>query len=81
VAPDMVARMTTAQGYEDDGDGYGWGCSVVDEGATVGFGGYDPGISFASRHTPTTGTTWTVMSNHTDGAWPVVRAIRAALAA
>lgn len=80
VSPDLVGRMTTAQGFEDDGDGYGWGCSVVDDGATIGFGGYDPGISFASRHTPATGTTWTVISNHTDGAWPVVRAIRAALA-
>jgi CubicO group peptidase (beta-lactamase class C family) len=80
VSNEMVTRMTTAQGFEDDGDGYGWGCSVVDAGATIGFGGYDPGISFASRHTPATGTTWTVISNHTDGAWPVVRAIRAALA-
>jgi CubicO group peptidase (beta-lactamase class C family) len=79
VSPDLVTRMTTAQGFEEDGDGYGWGCSVVDDGAGVGFGGYDPGISFASRHTPATGTSWTVISNHTDGAWPVVRAIRAAL--
>ena len=80
VGPELVTRMTTAQGYEDDGDGYGWGCSVIDDGATIGMGGYDPGISFASRRTPSTGTSWTVIANHTDGAWPVVRAIRAALA-
>jgi CubicO group peptidase (beta-lactamase class C family) len=81
VSPDLVTRMTTAQGYDDDGDGYGWGCGVVDDGATVGTGGYDAGISFTSRRTPTTGTTSTVISNHTDGAWPLARAIRAALAA
>ncbi len=79
VSPELVNRMTTAQGFEDDGDGYGWGCSVVDDGATIGMGGYDPGISFGSRRTPGTGTSWTVISNHTDGAWPVIRAIRAAL--
>lgn len=79
VSLDTVARMTTVQGYEEDGDGYGLGLSIVDDGSTFGLGGYDPGISFGSRHTPATGLTWTVISNHTDGAWPVIRAVRAAL--
>lgn len=79
VSPEMVTRMTTVQGHDDDGDGYGLGCSVADDGATVSISGYDPGISFGSRHTPSTGTTWIVISNHSEGAWPLIRAIRAAL--
>ena len=35
--------------------------------------GYDAGVSFRSEHDPTTGTTHTVISNTTDGAWPIAR--------
>ncbi|TCO57966.1 serine hydrolase domain-containing protein [Actinocrispum wychmicini] len=35
--------------------------------------GYDSGVSFQSAHNPTTGRTYTVMSNTTDGAWPIAR--------
>ncbi len=37
--------------------------------------GSDAGVSFASVHRPSSSTTYTVISNWTDGAWPVVRAI------
>lgn len=76
VSPDMRARVTTVHGREPDGGAYGLGFWLFDDGATIGLEGYDPGISFTSRHTPATGTTLTVMSNHTDGAWPVARALR-----
>ncbi|WP_214403008.1 serine hydrolase domain-containing protein [Pseudonocardia lacus] len=38
--------------------------------------GMDAGVSFTSVHDPASGLTYTVMSNTTDGAWPVVRALR-----
>ncbi len=37
--------------------------------------GYDAGVSFRSSHDPRTGTTVTVLSNTSDGAWPIVRAL------
>lgn len=79
VSPDTVTRMTTEHGRDDEGSSYGLGFWRFGDGATIGLEGYDPGISFASRHTPATGLTYTVISNHTDGAWPVSRAVRAAL--
>ena len=35
--------------------------------------GYDAGVSFRSVHDPATGVTHTVLSNTTDGAWPLAR--------
>jgi CubicO group peptidase (beta-lactamase class C family) len=35
--------------------------------------GYDAGVSFRSTHRPSTATTCTVISNWSDGAWPMVR--------
>jgi CubicO group peptidase (beta-lactamase class C family) len=38
--------------------------------------GYDAGVSFLSAHDPTTTRTYTVMSNTSDGAWPMARLVR-----
>ena len=35
--------------------------------------GGDTGVSFTSVHDPAEAITYTVLSNSTDGAWPVVR--------
>lgn len=43
--------------------------------------GGDAGVSFRSAVWPTTGLQLTVIANTTDGAWPVVRDVRAALKA
>ena len=37
--------------------------------------GYDAGVSCLSLHQPSTATTYTVISNWSDGAWPIVRLI------
>lgn len=37
--------------------------------------GSDAGVSFRSVHDRETGTTWTFMSNWSDGAWPVARQV------
>jgi hypothetical protein len=36
----------------------------------------DAGVSFHSVHDPGADLTWTVISNTTDGAWPVARLLR-----
>ncbi len=33
--------------------------------------GYDAGVSFRSVHDPTSGLTYTVISNTSEGAWPI----------
>ena len=54
---------------------YGLGFWVEREGPVVTLDGYDAGASFRSRHDPTTGRTWTVVSNTSDGAWPIAKAL------
>ncbi len=41
--------------------------------------GFDAGVSFRSVHDPVRGTTWTVLSNSTMGAWPAARRLEALL--
>jgi CubicO group peptidase (beta-lactamase class C family) len=43
--------------------------------------GQDAGVSFMSVHDPAPGLTYTVISNTTDGAWPVLRQLRGRFAA
>ena len=35
--------------------------------------GFDAGVSFRTLHDPVAQLTYTVLSNTTDGAWPIVR--------
>ena len=51
----------------------GSGFHLAATGDEVWLEGYDAGVSFGSSHTPSTATTFTVISNWTDGAWPVVK--------
>lgn len=51
---------------------YGLGVWLAAEGDGLGVVGYDAGVSFRSVHRPSSGLTWTVVSNWSDGAWPVV---------
>ena len=50
-------------------------------GATAQLEGYDAGVSFRSVDDPSTGVTWTVVSNTSEGAWPIARVIADHLAA
>ncbi len=58
---------------------YGLGFWLAPAGAGVRLEGSDAGVSFRSEHDPDRAVTWTVVANTTDGAWPVVRAVMAAL--
>ena len=52
---------------------YGLGFWLDATGSAVMLEGMDAGVSFHSRHDAARGLSWTVVSNTTDGAWPIVR--------
>lgn len=52
---------------------YGLGFWLAESGPRVMLLGSDAGVSFYSDHDPVTKTTWTVASNTSEGAWPLVR--------
>ena len=52
---------------------YGLGFWMFDRGDAVFLEGYDAGVSFRSVHDPGGALTWTVISNTSEGAWPIVR--------
>ncbi|MFI6290897.1 serine hydrolase domain-containing protein [Nonomuraea sp. NPDC050790] len=54
---------------------YGLGFWLHASTDTVMLVGYDAGASFKSTHDPRTGTTRTVLSNTSPGAWPMARAL------
>ncbi|GAA2215321.1 serine hydrolase domain-containing protein [Nonomuraea monospora] len=54
---------------------YGLGFWLHESTDAVILAGYDAGASFKSTHDPRTGTTSTVLSNTSPGAWPIVRAL------
>jgi hypothetical protein len=41
-------------------------------GSAAWLEGYDAGVSFTSLHDPSQQLTYTVISNWTDGAWPII---------
>jgi len=68
-----VEEMTTPR-HEGSGDeSYGLGFWLDPANGVVTLKGCDTGISFRSTHRPATGQTTTVVSNTTEGAWPVAR--------
>lgn len=59
---------------EEENLRYGTGFWLERSGDRVVMEGCDAGVSFRSTHAPETRTTVTVVSNTSDGAWPLVRA-------
>jgi CubicO group peptidase (beta-lactamase class C family) len=55
---------------------YGLGFWLHAESDAVMLEGSDAGVSFYSVHDPGQSTTWTVISNTSDGAWPIARYLR-----
>jgi CubicO group peptidase (beta-lactamase class C family) len=53
---------------------YGLGFWLDGDGAVLE--GYDAGVSFRSVHDPATDTTYSVMSNSSEGAWPLARHLK-----
>ncbi|RSM82108.1 serine hydrolase [Kibdelosporangium aridum] len=73
VPADWVAAMTRPRSDYDEVLQYGLGFWLPTGKHTVMLEGYDAGVSFRSTHKPATGLTYTVMSNDSEGAWPVTR--------
>jgi CubicO group peptidase (beta-lactamase class C family) len=80
VPEEWVVAMTRPHSEAPEKDArYGLGFWLAEAGPTVKLIGGDAGVSFYSSHDPTTHSTWTVVSNTTDGAWPIVRYLQDAL--
>ncbi|MEC3978947.1 serine hydrolase domain-containing protein [Amycolatopsis sp. H20-H5] len=80
LSPDSVAELVRARSDDpDSGRGYGLGFWLHRDGRVVQLEGYDPGVSFRSTHDTDSGLTCTVVSNTTDGTWPVTRRLEAEL--
>ena len=80
VSEEWVREMTRPRSdAPDHGRRYGLGFWLHASTDTVILEGYDAGVSFRSLHDPNTDTTCTVVSNWTDGAWPVARHLAEAL--
>jgi len=76
VPPGWVEEMVRPRSeVPDEGKRYGLGFWLAETGGEVMLLGYDAGVSFWSGHDPATATTRTVISNTTEGAWPIAEAL------
>jgi CubicO group peptidase (beta-lactamase class C family) len=76
VASERVAEMTRPRSdWPEESRRYGLGFHLHATSDAVWLEGYDAGVSFASLHQPSTSVTYTVISNWSRGAWPVVRVL------
>jgi CubicO group peptidase (beta-lactamase class C family) len=74
VSPKWAAEMLQPRSeWQSESRRYGLGFHLHATGDAVWLEGYDAGVSFTSLHEPSSSTTYTVMSNWSDGAWPMVR--------
>jgi CubicO group peptidase (beta-lactamase class C family) len=72
-----VGEMTRPNGEFPEGSmRYGLGFWLDTSRDIVVMEGGDAGVSFRSNHHPATGKTLTVISNTTDGAWPIAQHFR-----
>jgi len=74
LAPETVSEMIRPRSeWSDKPRRYGLGFHLAVSSDAVWLEGYDAGVSFVSLHQPSTSTTYSVMSNWSDGAWPIAR--------
>ncbi len=72
VSLEMVATLTTARSTNcSPTRDYGLGFWLARDTGAVMLQGYDPGVSACTVHVPSRQLTHTVLSNTTDGAWPL----------
>jgi CubicO group peptidase (beta-lactamase class C family) len=68
-----VAEMVRPRSdWPEESRRYGLGFHLHASGDAVWLEGYDAGVSLVSKHQPSTSTTYTVISNWSNGAWPIV---------
>jgi CubicO group peptidase (beta-lactamase class C family) len=74
VSPGRLAEMVHPRhDWPEESRRYGLGFHLHATGDGVFLEGYDAGVSFRSVHQPSSLITYTVISNWSDGAWPIVR--------
>jgi CubicO group peptidase (beta-lactamase class C family) len=82
VTREWVAEMTRPRSDSPEDDRrYGLGFWLHGTTDAVMLEGYDAGVSFRSLHDPVAGLTATVISNWSNGAWPLVPLLETTLAA
>jgi CubicO group peptidase (beta-lactamase class C family) len=72
---DWVAEVVRPRSVVSESTRCGLGFWLAGAGAAVRVEGYDAGVSFRSWHDPTSSLTYTGVSNTSDGAWPLLRAL------
>jgi len=80
VSESWVGEMARPRSHEAGGMRYGLGFWLHESTEAVMLVGSDTGVSFRTVHDPGTGLTHTVVSNTSDGAWPIARYLRDELA-
>jgi CubicO group peptidase (beta-lactamase class C family) len=78
VSTEWVAEMVRPRS-EADSKRYGLGFWLHESSSVVMLEGYDAGVSFRTAHDPASDATYTVISNTTKGAWPLVRLLEESL--
>ena len=74
VSPERVAEMVRPHSdWPEETRRYGLGFHLHATGDAVWLEGYDAGVSFSSLHQPSSAITYTVTSNWSEGAWPIIR--------
>lgn len=81
VPTEWVTEMVRPRSVIDDKERYGLGFWLDGAGEALRLEGYDAGVSFRSWHHPSSALTHTVISNTTDGAWPITRRLYGLLSA
>ena len=72
VSRDWVTEMVRARSdVPSESLGYGLGFWLHGSGDVVELHGYDAGVSFRTTHDPASATTRTVISNTSEGTWPI----------
>lgn len=73
VSPERVAEMVRPhRDWPEESKRYGLGFHLHPTGDAVWLEGYDAGVSFSSLHQPSSSITYTVISNWSEGAWPII---------
>jgi hypothetical protein len=68
-----VAEMVRPRSdWPEESRRYGLGFHLSETGDGVFLEGYDAGVSFWSQRQPSASITWTVISNWSQGAWPII---------
>jgi len=80
VGAESVTKMLRPRDdWPEGSERYGLGFYLHGTGDAVWLEGSDAGVSFASRCEPSSSTTYTVISNWSTGAWPIMKVLDARL--